>query len=143
MHILKVSTDKRKIGDIGEHAAARYLRKNGYRVLRKNYVALGYEIDIIAENREVIAFIEVKTRTVDGDLSSVESRPAASVTPEKQGKIILAAKWFRAGYRKERMMRFDVIEVYLDKNKKVHNIMHLESAFNGNTARAAAPRKGY
>lgn len=140
MHILKILTEKRKIGDIGERAAARYLRKNGYRVIRRNYEALGYEIDLIAENREVVAFIEVKTRTVSEDGNSLERRPAASVTPEKQGKIILAAKWFRGEYRKERMMRFDIIEVYLDKNKKVQKIMHLESAFNGNTAKTAVPR---
>ena len=93
MNILKVLTEKRKTGNIGEDAAAKFLRKHGYRILERNYAELGAEIDIIAKNREYYVFVEVKTRTL-GHQSPKEPRPASSVTPEKQGKIITVAKWY-------------------------------------------------
>lgn len=133
MRILEVLTEKREIGNVGERAAARLLRKKGYKILKKNYTAVGYEIDVIAQNREVCAFIEVKTRTL-GKENPKEVRPAASVTPEKQRKIISAAKYFLGTYHQKRRVRFDVVEVYLDEKKKVQKILHLESAFNYNTA---------
>lgn len=140
MRILNVETEKRRTGDVGEALAVKFLRKNGYKILRKNYVGLGYEVDIIAENREFVIFVEVKTRSV-GKEDAKEPRPASAVTPTKQGKIILAAKWFRGEYFKKRMMRFDIIEVYIDENKKPVKINHLEGAFNANTAKPAFPRE--
>ena len=133
MNILKVLTEKRRTGNVGEDAAARLLRKHGYRILERNYAELGAEIDIIAKNREYYVFVEVKTRTL-GHQSPKEPRPASSVTPEKQRKIITVAKWYLGTLPRGRKIRFDVIEVYLDEEKKVQRIMHLENAFNYDTA---------
>lgn len=133
MNILKVLTERRKIGNIGERAAASYLRKKGYRILKKNYAPLDNEIDIIAENREFTAFIEVKTRT-EGMENPSEPRPASAVTPKKQRGIINTAKYFLGTHRSGLKARLDIIEVYLDKRKRVQRILHLEGAFNLNTA---------
>ena len=133
MNILKVLTERRKTGNIGERAAASYLKKKGYKILKKNYAPLDSEIDIIAENREFTIFVEVKTRT-EGSESSVEPRPASAVTPKKQRGIISAAKYFLGTHRSGLKVRLDIIEVYLDKRKKVQKILHLEGAFNLNTA---------
>lgn len=134
MNILKVLTEKRRTGNIGEDAAAKFLRKHGYRLLERNYTELGAEIDIIARNREYYVFIEVKTRTL-GHQSPKEPRPASSVNAEKQRKIITVAKWYLGTVPKGRKIRFDIIEVYLNEEKKVQKIMHLENAFNYNTSR--------
>lgn len=136
MNILKIFTEKRKIGNLGERAAARHLFKNGYRIIKKNYTAVGAEIDIIARKRNVLAFVEVKARNIK-HLGSFEARPASAVTPEKQRKIISAASYFISRYNAECRIRFDVIEVYLDDSKrgvKVKEIKHLIDAFNKNTA---------
>ena len=85
MKILEVLTPKRLIGNLGERAAVRFLRKNGYRIIKRNYTALGYEIDIIARKDNVTTFIEVKTRNVKY-LGYKESRPASSVTPPKSSE---------------------------------------------------------
>jgi putative endonuclease len=90
MRILEILTPKRLIGNLGENAAVKYLRKNKYKIIKKNYTAVGAEIDVIAEKDGVTAFIEVKTRNVK-HLGYKEARPASSVTPEKQRKIIKAA----------------------------------------------------
>ena len=133
MNILKVLTERRKTGNVGEDAAAKFLRKHGYRILERNFAELGAEIDIIAKNREYYVFVEVKTRTL-GHQSPKEPRPASSVTPEKQRKIITVAKWYLGTVPKGRKIRFDVIEVYLNEEKEVQRIMHLENAFNYDTA---------
>lgn len=133
MKILEVLTKSRKTGNVGEKEAAKYLRKNGYKILKRNYVAAGGEIDIIAENKDTVAFIEVKARTV-GKENPNEPRPASAVTPEKQRKIISAAKFYGGGYQKNKQVSLDIVEVYLNKDASVNKIMHLKNAFNYNTA---------
>ena len=134
MKILEILTPKRLIGNIGERAAARLLRKGGYKILQKNYAAFDAEIDIIAIKDGTVAFVEVKTRTL-GHEDAREARPASAVNPEKQRKIIKCSKAFMSvNYQIKAKMRFDIIEVFLDENKKVAEIKHLISAFNYNTA---------
>ena len=91
MKILELLTQKRKTGNKGEKEACRYLRKHKYKIKCTNYIANGYEIDIIAENSDTLVFVEVKTRS-EGRDNPKEPRPASSVTPEKQKKIISASK---------------------------------------------------
>ena len=55
--------NRRTIGDRGEAAAIRFLEKKGYRILDKNYRCKSGEIDIVARDKDNIAFVEVKTRT--------------------------------------------------------------------------------
>ena len=133
MKILELLTEKRKIGNVGEKAARKLLKKTGYKILEHNYVALGYEIDIIAADREHTVFCEVKTRTL-GKENLCEPRPASSVTPEKQKKIISVAKFYNSNKMLGRKLRFDVIEVFVDENKKVKKVSHLIGAFNYDTA---------
>ena len=133
MEILKVKTKERLIGDIGELAAAKYLKKNKFKILEKNYVQSDSEIDIIAQNKDYVVFVEVKTRT-SGKENPCEPRPASSVTPDKQRKIINCAKCFLSTYQKTKKVRFDIIEVLLDEKKIVSELNHLEAAFNFNTA---------
>ena len=139
MKILEVLTERRKTGNLGERAAAKFLRRAGYKILERNYVAFDREIDIVARRGDTLAFIEVKTRSVD-KLDPHEARPASSVTPEKQRKIITAAAQYK-GMNYSRCeglrIRFDVIEVLLEKKNnryKRRAINHLTAAFDKDTA---------
>ena len=136
MRILEILTPKRIIGNLGERAAVKYLRKNGYKILKRNYTALGYEIDIIARRENITAFVEVKARDIK-HLGHKETRPGSSVTPEKQRKIIKAASYYSSHHPSDTRLRLDVIEVYLEecgRGKRVKEIKHIEGAFNKNTA---------
>ena len=136
MKILEIQTEKRLLGNLGERAAAKYLKKNGYKIAKRNFVAEGHEIDLIAETRDTVVFVEVKTRTI-GTSTAYESRPAAAVTPEKQRGIIKAAQIYAAFNPRGKKLRFDIVEVYVltkDNRKTVAEIKHLISAFNKNTA---------
>lgn len=136
LRILDVLTPRRLIGNLGEREAVRFLRKNKYKILEKNYSALGAEIDIIARKDNVTAFIEVKTRNVKS-LGYKEARPGSSVTPEKQRKIIKAASYYVSHNRPGTRLRLDVIEVYTEgegKRVRVKEIKHLEDAFDKGSA---------
>lgn len=142
MNILKIKTPKRQLGSYGERMARRYLRRHGYRILKKNFVADSHEIDIIAKSRDTVAFIEVKTRTV-GHENPNEPRPASSVDAQKQRGIIKAARFYAAYNPSDKKKRFDIIEVYVNNNNgrySVAEIKHLVNTFNLNTAYDPAER---
>ena len=136
MQILKINTERRRLGDLGEREAVKLLKKKGYKILEKNYVMLEHEIDIIAECDSAVVFVEVKTRDTES-ITAREPRPASAVTPKKQRGIISAAKGYLATHKPNKHVRFDIIEVYVTKNdggKHILELKHLENAFNKNTA---------
>ena len=134
MKILEILTPKRLTGNIGENAAAKHLKRQGYSILERNYSTDNAEIDIIAKKDNLIAFVEVKTRTL-GHESPKEPRPASSVTPEKQRKIIRTASHYLSRQKYSLRSRFDIIEVFLEeKTKKPKEIKHLIGTFDLNTA---------
>ena len=135
MNILKVLTPQRLVGNFGERAAAKHLKKNGYKILKTNYTAARNEIDIIAENRDYTVFIEVKTRSENYDKTK-EPRPACAVNAKKQCGIIDAARYYLARNKKHKRIRFDIIEILVDDatKSKVTELKHFENAFNYNTA---------
>ncbi len=55
--------NKRQQGGIGEDIAAKYLQKQGYKILQRNYFCHFGEIDIVAQDGAYIVFVEVKART--------------------------------------------------------------------------------
>ena len=133
MNILKIFTENRIKGNIGEDAVASYLKKRKYKILHRNYVQNGHEIDIVAECKECICFIEVKTRTL-GHENPKEERPASSINKKKQQSIISAASVYIGSSDKKKPFRFDVAEVLITEEKEIADICYMEAAFDKNTA---------
>jgi len=100
------------LGQQGERIAAKYLTKNGYRVLYKNFRSKrGGEIDLVCRDRRAAAlvFVEVKTRTTDAF-----GPPHYAVTLKQQDRIIRGAKeWLRMLSDPRISYRFDVVEVLM------------------------------
>lgn len=122
----------KEIGERGEKAAERFLTQNGYRVLEKNRHESHNEIDIIAVNKEYLVFAEVKTRTLQKDWHSAYGSPASAVTKAKQTRLINAARSYIPKQKKYVGLqpRFDVIEVYIDKDtNEISDIHHIINAF--------------
>lgn len=137
LRILQVNTEAAKLGRFGEKAAAKYLKKKGYKILERNYVVLSHEIDIIAKKDDIIAFVEVKTRSAD-KLDPREPRPASAVSQQKQRSIIGAAKYY-SQFIEGMKRRLDIVEVLVSsdgKHRRIEKIVHMEGAFNVNTAYA-------
>ena len=118
------------IGSHGEDAAVEYLKKKGYKIVKRNYRIYKNEIDIIAENQEYFVFCEVKARKQVYGESSPYGRPASAVTKEKQRHLISVARVFARHHLKDgKRFRFDVIEIYLNTDGSVGHIHHIENAF--------------
>lgn len=132
-NIFRTDTEKTRLGRFGENTAVKYLKKNGYRICKRNFIAADAEIDIIAENKDTTVFVEVKTRRALPSFTT--PRAAAAVTPEKQRKILRAAAAYREKDEKKRY-RFDVIEVYAEGSAllRAKEIRHLVGTFNRDTA---------
>ena len=115
MEILKIKTRNRQVGDIGEEAAVKLLKKKKFKIIKRNYVAVGHEIDIIAENRDTQIFVEVKCRE-EKDNSNFPSRPAAAVNRKKQQAIIKAASYYTSFNPSNKKKRFEVDEIISIQN---------------------------
>ena len=116
----------KKTGDRGEDYTAAYLKKNGYKILSRNYRKSYGEIDIIASKDKTICFVEVKTRH-----SGTLSQPYEAVDFRKQSKIIKTATAYLIQNSIESECRFDVSEVFVDKETlKLDRINYIENAFS-------------
>ena len=114
-------TRKREVGDFGEEITSKYLEKNGYRILDRNYSKPFGEIDIIAIKGDVISFVEVKTRKSDDFAYAAEA-----VDFYKQERIKRASQAFLMERNlTDFLISFDISEVYLDTRK----INYIENAF--------------
>ncbi len=116
----------RLLGRWGEAQAAEYLRKKHYGITAMNYRCRLGELDIVAENRAYIVFVEVKLRK-NADFAEA----AAFVTGRKQQRLQAAAQLFLAGYETAKQPRFDVIEIYAPAGADPGRIRinHLENVF--------------
>ncbi len=118
--------DTKVIGRFGERAAADYLKKQHYRIVGMNYACRLGEIDLIAESRDYIVFVEVKLRRDDSFAAAREF-----VTAAKQDRIRKTALLWLSKNPTEKQPRFDVIEIYAPEGEKSKQlrINHIENAF--------------
>jgi putative endonuclease len=114
--------DSHLLGQKGEDIAADYLRKKGLRILHRNWKSGKREIDIVAENKDFIIFVEVKTRGDDYLM-----HPRHAVTSEKQKSIIFAAEGYLKRFNINKESRFDIVTVISDG--KSNEVEHIEDAF--------------
>jgi putative endonuclease len=111
------------VGKVGEEIARRYLRDRGLRILQSNYRFARAEVDIIAEEGEILVFCEVKMRTSDQ-----YGAPEYAITPRKQRQLKKAARGYLAqrGIR-DKICRFDVVAI--EQFGTAMEIRHLRNAF--------------
>ncbi len=114
-------------GKMGEKAAVKHLKHQGYRILACNYSAVSAkiigEIDIVAQIGDTVSFVEVKTRKNEDF-----GLPCEYVTKEKQRKIIKTAYTYIEEHRLDANYSFDVIEV-LYEGRKIKTLRHIPHAF--------------
>ncbi|MDE5619600.1 MAG: YraN family protein [Ruminococcus sp.] len=111
-------------GKLGEEKVCAYLEELGYRIVVRNYRIRGGEIDIIAENGEYIAFVEVKSRKPDSLVTGFEA-----VNRRKKGLIIRTAADYCCKNPSTLQPRFDVAQVIIDDGK-VNSIDYIFNAYD-------------
>ncbi len=120
---LIMPNNRQKLGQTGESLAAWYLKKNGYKIIEQNYRTPLGEIDIIAREKKIIVFVEVKSRR-----SNRFGNPKWAVTPQKQRKISrVALQYLKSTRQMNISARFDVVAV--SSNRDEPRIEIVKNAF--------------
>jgi len=111
-----------ELGKLGEELAVEFLRNDGYEILETNWTFQKAEIDIIAQKENILAVVEVKTR------SSLEfGLPQDFVKPKKIQLLVKAINEYIVSKDLDIEVRFDIIAVH--KEDKSFAIEHLKDAF--------------
>ncbi len=116
---------KKLLGDQGERSAARYLRRQGFKILARQYRTHWGEIDLVCLDGDRIVFVEVKTRR-----SNAAGHPFEAVDQEKQKKLTrMALAYLKRHNWLERSARFDVVSIIWADGQKHPEIEHFRDAF--------------
>ena len=113
------------IGRIGEGLARGHLEGKGYRIVASNYHCQWGEIDLVARDGAVWAFVEVRARRSDA-----YGNPEESITPGKAQRLTLAARHFLVSNQisfPDPEWRIDLVAIRLGPGRRVLSIRHLEN----------------
>lgn len=108
-------------GRRAEQLAADYLRARGYEILELNYRIRQGEIDIIAQQGEILCFVEVRSRR-----NAVHGHPLETVDRRKQQRLIRAAEHYLLRRGWEGSVRFDVVAILYEPQLEISCV---ENAF--------------
>ena len=121
---------KRKIGDIGEEVASKYLVNKGYIVLERNYWKPWGEIDIVAEKQKTLIFVEVKTVTRESSTDKTSNiRPEENFHPAKLKRLHRAIQTYLLEKKipESKAWQIDLACVYLELSTKKAKVELLEN----------------
>lgn len=111
-----------ELGELGEEMATDYLINKGYVILERNYRYDRAEVDIIAQDKEQVVIVEVKTRT-----SNFFGDPQEFVSPGKIKQLVKVADYYLIHNEIDKETRFDIVAILI--NKKEESIEHFIDAF--------------
>lgn len=118
-----MATHRKALGRLGEELAVRALAARGYRIRERNWRCQAGELDIVAEDGDVLAFVEVKTRR-----GREFGTPEEAITPAKQAKLVELASTYaqRSGWQGD--WRIDVAAVELTRDGKLLRVEIIQNA---------------
>jgi len=130
-HFLRSSPEHLQRGASGERLACRFLRRNGFKILYRNFRGrTGGEIDIVCRDGDTLVFVEVKTRSREDF-----GRPFETIARDQQHRISRGAlAWLRMLDDPDILFRFDVVEVVTNESKPrlelIRNAFGLSEAYH-------------
>ncbi len=111
-----------ELGEKGEQLAVDFLLKNNYKIIERNYRFDRAEVDIMAQKDDILAIVEVKTRS-----TTDFGNPQDFVKPKQIQNLVKAVDEYINENDLDLEVRFDIIAIV--KKKKGFEIEHLENAF--------------
>ncbi len=138
-------TQKQILGKLGEDIACKYLKNKGFSIVERNYLKKCGEIDIVAKNKDIIHFVEVKSvsracpsnyndnlnRKINKEIVSSETgyRPEDNLHPWKLERLTKTIQIYliENNVSDETNWQFDVITVYIDEEKRISKVFMLEN----------------
>lgn len=120
-----MSNERIVLGRKGEDISVEFLRKQGYKIIKRNYRCSLGEVDVIARDKQVICFVEVKTRRTDR-----YGLPEEAIDSYKQRRLARVA----LSYLKEKKLfnqdiRFDVVSIFPDEIRIIKNAFVLNKHY--------------
>jgi len=116
--------NRQEVGKLGEKAARKFLKKRGYRIRETGFRCPRGEIDIIAQQKDYLVFVEVRTKS-NLDFGT----PEESITQAKKKKLVtLALTYTSTHHNLPTLWRIDVVAIELDDKGKPKRIELIENA---------------
>ncbi len=121
----KTTRARKNLGESGERVAALFLEERGYKILARNFRTRGGELDLIAEDADGLAFVEVRTRRGDA-----LGAPEESLTISKRQKLLAMAQQFLQTYSEyaDCAWRIDFVAIQLDRAGRIDRIEVIKGA---------------
>jgi putative endonuclease len=119
-------TFKQEIGKLGEDIAVKHLVKHSFDILDRNYRKKWGEIDIVAENNDILHFIEVKTMAVSHETNS-SYNPEENIHFWKRQRLARAIKTYLLEKNEENDWQVDSIAIFLDLKTRRAKIRMIEN----------------
>ncbi|MBE9482647.1 MAG: YraN family protein [Chloroflexi bacterium] len=121
--------NRQEVGKLGEKEARKFLKKRGYRIRETGFRCRHGEIDIVAQQKDYLVFVEVRTR------SSLDfGTPEESITQAKKKKLVtLALTYTNTHQNLPSLWRIDVVAIELDDKGKLKRIELIENAIEQDT----------
>lgn len=131
---METKSHNKEVGKLGEDVAERFLVKKGFEIIERNYLRKWGEIDIVAKNKGITRFIEVKTVSRENLMDVTREtfgfgyRPAENVHPEKLRRMsnVIRTYCSEKGIR-DGNWQFDVVTILLDRKNKLAKVEFLEN----------------
>ncbi len=116
--------ERQEVGKLGEEAAQKFLKKRGYRIRETGFRCRHGEIDIVAQKKDYLVFVEVRTKT------NLEfGTPEESITQAKKERLITSALTYTSTHENlPSLWRIDVVAIELDDKGKTKRIELIENA---------------
>ena len=116
---------RRALGAFGEAAATAHLIRQGYTIVARGWRCPGGEIDIVAQQGDALAFVEVRTKR-----GITHGTPEESITPSKQARLVALAHTYLNAHDidSDSVWRIDVIAVVVDSAGRIARLTHIENA---------------
>ena len=116
--------DRQQVGKLGEKAAQKFLKRRGYRIRETGFRCRHGEIDIIAQKKDCLVFVEVRTKS-NLDFGT----PEESITQAKKERLIASALTYTTTHQNlPALSRIDVVAIELDDKGQVKRIELIENA---------------
>ena len=122
----QMKMNRQEVGKLGERLAQEFLKKRGYHIRETNFRCREGEIDIIAQQKDYLVFVEVRTKS-NLDFGT----PEESITLAKKKKLLTSALTYINSHQKlPSLWRIDVVAIEIDQNGKTERIELIENAIN-------------
>ena len=119
----------RLIGNWGEDIACTYLKRHNFLIIDRNYNKKWGEIDIVASKNNIIHFIEVKSKTVNDNISDKNYRPEENVHEMKVRRLkrVIQTYLLDKKHGLDSEFKFHIISVYMNQNTRKARVSFMEN----------------